>query len=182
MDWALETAEMIASQQPVGGAGGEAADQRARSPITRDSREALEQELGDRGARQPGFRRGRRGVPRKAPATLLMTTTPAAQPDPRRSGRRAGRGDARGASPGRARRAARLRRAEGAGRRVSPARCWRSASRRGDRVARAVLEPHRMGRGRCAAAKIGAHRGGHQHLLHARASWPGRSSIPAPRR
>ena len=45
-------------QQPLRGAGGEAADQRDASPITRARREALEQELGDQVRASAHFQEG----------------------------------------------------------------------------------------------------------------------------
>ena len=74
MDWALETAEMIAANSP-------SAVQAVKRQISATIADhALTPRgagagAGRCGARQPAFRRGHRRVPREAPATVLMTTT-----------------------------------------------------------------------------------------------------------
>jgi enoyl-CoA hydratase/carnithine racemase len=71
LPWAFETAAMIAGNSPT-------AVQAVRSQISgaiadyAQSREALEQELGDRVRASPAFRRGGCRLPRRAPARLPL--------------------------------------------------------------------------------------------------------------
>ena len=69
MGWAIETAEIDRSEQPLGGAGGQAASQRHNRRSRVDPRGAGAAAR-RRGASQPSLRRGHRRVPREAAASL----------------------------------------------------------------------------------------------------------------